>query len=200
MHHYVNWTLGKLPLIEKGREAEKNEAALNTEVANLKAALAASEATVKGLQQDMGKMKTDHDAALKAQTDSLQSKVDVAVKAALEDASESFLREYKVSDEFISFGFEYMERGVKAACVWAAMKEKESGTLAAADFVGLGFADPMLARALEEVEEGGAAPSEVAPPDDTVTGDVTAHDEGVEVATSGQADEDVGLGSEAVPT
>ena len=131
MHHYVNWTLGKLPLIEKGREAEKNEAVLHTEVANLKVALMASEATVKGLQKDMDKMKADHNTALKAQTDSLQRKVDVDVKATLDDASESLLRKYKVSDEFVSFSLEYLKRGIKATNRWDAMKQESYGSVLA---------------------------------------------------------------------
>ena len=186
MHQFVNWTLKKLPLIEKGKEAEKVQDSLNAEVDRLKTAFEGSDKKVKQLEKEISKLKKDHTSALKAKDDVLQQKVDAAVKAALEDASEKILADYKVSDEFISFGFEYLERGVKATGKWAVAKEKESGSLAASDFVGLGFANPQFAQALQEVEEEVAAPAETVPLEVTETEGTNPQDDGVEVTNVSQ--------------
>ena len=107
MHHLSNWTLRKLPLIQKGQEAEKVQSTLNAEIDCLKSEVKDSEKKVRGLEKDISQLGKDHAAALK--DDVLQQKVNSAVRAALDDASEKIISDYKSSDEFMSFGFAYLE-------------------------------------------------------------------------------------------
>ena len=193
-HQFVNWTLKKLPLIDKGKEAERVQSSLNAEVDRLKTVSANSDNKIKQLEREISKLKKDHASDLKAKDDLLQQKVDAAVKAALEDASEQIIAEYKASPQFMAFSFEYLERGVKATGRWAAMKEKEVGKLTSSDFVDLSFADPQFSQALEELENEakGAAPAETAPLEVSET--TSAHHEGdAEVANVGHHDQSEGI-------
>ena len=190
----MNWTLRKLPLIEKGKEAEKVQSTLNAEIDRLKTVSASSDNKVKLLEKEISKLKKDHASDLKAKDDLLQQKVDAAVKAALDDASEKIIADYKASPEFMAFAFQYLERGVKATSRWAATKEMEVGKLASSDFVDLSFADPQFAQALEELENEaeGAVPAETAPLEVSETAGI--HPEGdVEVENIGHHDQSEGL-------
>jgi len=119
LHCLANWTL---PLIQKGQDAEKVEKEKD-QVATLKA---------------------DHDKALKAKDESMKASIDSTVKAALAKAKDQIIVDYKVSDEFMDFGFDYLERGIKAAGRWAALKHAETGSLSPDYFVDHGFGDPRL--------------------------------------------------------
>ena len=206
LHHLSNWTLKNLPLIKKGKEAEKSQSSLAAEVERLKSELQQSEGKVKGLEKNISQLAKDHSKALKAKDDVLQQKVDSAVKAALEDASGQAVADYKASDEFMGFGFEYLGRGIKATAKWAEVREKEVGTLKASDFDGLGFADPVFAKVLLQVEDEAIAPARTATMAETEVGGTERPDDTAEVTNEGQpdqtaaADEDVELGSEAALT
>lgn len=186
MHHLSNWTLKKLPLIQKGKEAEKAQSALNAEIDRLKSDLKASEGKVKGLEKDISLLNKEHAKALKAKDESLQQKVSSAVKAALGDASEKIIADYKVSDEFVGYGFEYLERGIKATARWAEAKEKEVGTLKASDLVGLGFGDAQFAKALQDLEDEVVAPEETATLGETEAGGAGHADDQAEVTNVNQ--------------
>ena len=141
---------------------------------------------MRGLEKDISQLGKDHIVALKAKDDVLQQKVNSAVRAALDDASEKIISDYKSSDEFMSFVFEYLERGIKATTKWADIREREAGTLKASDFMGLSFADPQFAQALQEVEEEAAAPVETATLEVTEVGGGDPCDDAAEVTNQAE--------------
>lgn len=149
-----NYTKRKLLLIQKGVDSEK-------EVADLKAKIDKLEVDLKEKDRLMSDAAKAHDKALKDDQARQQGKVDAAVKAALEEATPQIIEDYKNSDEFVDFSFDYLGRGIQATAKWAAYKEQEVGSLKAGDFIGLRFADPLFAKSLREVEQVNAAAAEV---------------------------------------
>lgn len=154
MLRLANYTKLKLPLIQKGRDAEKAEAAWKKEVNGLKT-------EVKSLKDQLADEKKEHDRALKAERDAPDKRVDAAVKAALENASPQIIQNYKESDEFMNFSLDYLGRGVRTTAKWASYKEQQVGSLKSEDFVGLWLDDPLFGQSLQEVELASATAAEV---------------------------------------